>query len=66
MSKLKLNNWRSTLAGVAMILSALAHLHTLSDLAKPELLGQLAGGIGLIASADASKAAKQDTTPTGE
>jgi hypothetical protein len=57
MSKIKqLQNWRSTLAGLAMILSALAHVHTFADFTKAEVYGPIAGGIGLIVSADAKKA----------
>lgn len=48
-----LTNWRSTLAGLAMILAAVAHMHSLSDLTNAEVQAQLLGGVGLILAADA-------------
>jgi hypothetical protein len=38
-----LRNWRSTLAGLAMILAAAAHIHSLADLSKTDIYGELAG-----------------------
>jgi len=56
MSRLtKITNWRSTLAGLAMILSALARVHALADVTKADVYGELAGGVGLILCADAKK-----------
>jgi hypothetical protein len=54
------HNWRSSVAGLALILSSLAHVHSPLDLLKTEVLGALAGGIGLIVSADARKAGSDD------
>jgi hypothetical protein len=51
----QLQNWRSTLAGLAMILSALAHVRMLADFFRPEVYGSIAGGLGLIVCADAKK-----------
>lgn len=52
-----LANWRSTLAGLALLLAAIARLHSAADLLKPELQAQLMGGVGLILAADAKKKA---------
>lgn len=57
MSKI-LKNWRSTVAGLAMILSAIARIHSASDLAAHDIQAELLGGVGLICSADA----KHDST----
>jgi hypothetical protein len=54
------HNWRSSLAGVALILSSLAHVHSGMDLFKTDVLWAIAGGIGLIVSADARKAGSDD------
>lgn len=48
-------NWRSTLAGIAMILSAIVRIHSLADLSQHEIQAELLGGVGLICSADAKK-----------
>lgn len=55
MQTMILKNWRSTLAGVAMILAAVAHLHGLADLAQADVQAQLLGGLGLICAADSRK-----------
>ena len=59
----KITNWRSTLAGLAMILSALARMHALSDVTKADVYGELAGGVGLILCADARKGASDAPRP---
>lgn len=48
-----LKNWRSTLAGLAMILAAIAHIHSAADFSNAEIQAQLLGGVGLILAADA-------------
>ena len=63
MSKFIPKHWRSTLAGVAMILSAAARVHSLADVSKPEIFGELSGGVGLILCADARKEQANGSTP---
>jgi hypothetical protein len=49
-------SWRTTLAGLAAILSAVAHIlsapHPIAALADPATLAGISGGIGLIAAQD--------------
>lgn len=42
-----------------MILSALARVHSFADCAKPDIFGELSGGVGLIVAADAKPEDKE-------
>ena len=51
-----LKNWRSTLAGIAMIVTAVAQIHHANDVAaNPSILTSILGGLGLIVTQDAAK-----------
>jgi hypothetical protein len=50
-----LAHWRSTLAGLAMILAAAARVHSGADLVKADIQAEILGGVGLILAADAAK-----------
>ena len=59
MKNIIMNNWRSSLTGVALIVSSATQIHHVGDLSNQAILGGLLGGLGLLFAADGSKKAAQ-------